>query len=160
MCFIESIIYFISYFRKVKPKNVYFKVISPEKCTHSRGEDMNILEINSMKNIHMFGTFLEKQKQSSSKGLWLIHLSQFTLLTHFDSLSLDYDENIFLFHYNKSKETIQIWEMYRIHVSQPVKVVYFGHWHHEEGLKVSNQQKYIRRQDLQVLRKILFHNKG
>ena len=47
---------------------------------------------------------------------------------------------------------IEIWEYYEIHHTIPRKLMYYGNYTFENGLKLVSEEKWIRRKDLQGIR--------
>ena len=63
-------------------------------------------------------------------------------------LQLDLDDDLFL--YSPSNEYWSIWEFYEIHETRPKKILYYGNWHLKEGLSITNEDKWVRRKNLEV----------
>ena len=87
---------------------------------------------------------------------WLLDLS----VTHnieetsylLQNLPLDLDDNLYLFASdgNGNGNNIDIWEFYEIHPTRPKKLDYYGSWTSWNGLNITNEEKWDRRNDLEV----------
>ena len=87
---------------------------------------------------------------------WLLDLS----VTHnieeilylSQNLPLDLDDNLYLFASdgNENGNKIDIWEFYEIHPTRPKKINYYGSWMSKIGLNITNEEKWDRRNNLEV----------
>ena len=87
---------------------------------------------------------------------WLLDLS----VTHnieeilylSQNLPLDLDDNLYLFASdgNENGNKIDIWEFYEIHPTRPKKLNYYGSWMSKNGLNITNEEKWDRRNNLEV----------
>ena len=68
------------------------------------------------------------------------------------NLPLDLDDNLYLFASdgNDNGNNIDIWEFYEIHPTRPRKLDYYGSWTSRNGLNITNEEKWDRRNDLEV----------
>ena len=68
------------------------------------------------------------------------------------NLPLDLDDNLYLFASdgNDNRNNIDIWEFYEIHPTRPKKLDYYGSWTSRNGLNITNEEKWDRRNDLEV----------
>ena len=68
------------------------------------------------------------------------------------NLPLDLDDNLYLFASdgNNGGNNIDIWEFYEIHPTRPRKLDYYGSWTSRNGLNITNEEKWDRRNDLEV----------
>ena len=68
------------------------------------------------------------------------------------NLPLDLDDNLYLFASdgNGNGNNIDIWEFYEIHPTRPRKLDYYGSWTSRNGLNITNEEKWDRRNDLEV----------
>ena len=68
------------------------------------------------------------------------------------NLPLDLDDNLYLFASdgNNNGNNIDIWEFYEIHPTRPKKLDYYGSWTSRNGLNITNEEKWDRRNDLEV----------
>ena len=71
------------------------------------------------------------------------------------------DDDLFLYHSGTPKsngfmESLKIWEFYEIHPSMPRKIIPYGNWTVNEGLKLSKDDKWIRRRNLEVILYLFF----
>ena len=64
-------------------------------------------------------------------------------------LKIDLDDDLYLYYYNKNDMFIKLWEFYEIHETIPRKKLFYGNWTLSHGLKLVDQEKWIRRRDLQ-----------
>ena len=64
-------------------------------------------------------------------------------------LKIDLDDDLYLYYYNKNDMFIKLWEFYEIHETIPRKKLFYGNWTLSHGLKLIDQEKWIRRRDLQ-----------
>ena len=91
---------------------------------------------------------------------WLFDLSVTPKVTHnieetsylSQNLPLDLDDNLYLFASdgNDNGNNIDIWEFYEIHPTRPRKLDYYGSWTSRNGLNITNEEKWDRRNDLEV----------
>ena len=87
---------------------------------------------------------------------WLLDLS----VTHnieeilylSQNLPLDLDDNLYLFASdgNENENKIDIWEFYEIHPTRPKKLNYYGSWLSKIGLNITSEEKWNRRNNLEV----------
>ena len=66
------------------------------------------------------------------------------------------DDDLYLYSSNEKinngiKGTTKIWEFYEIHPSITRKILPYGSWEPIEGLKLSKDDKWIRRKNLEVI---------
>ena len=68
------------------------------------------------------------------------------------NLPLDLDDNLYLFASdgNENGNKIDIWEFYEIHPTRPKKINYYGSWMSKIGLNITNEEKWDRRNNLEV----------
>ena len=68
------------------------------------------------------------------------------------NLPLDLDDNLYLFASdgNENGNKIDIWEFYEIHPTRPKKFNYYGSWMSKNGLNITNEEKWDRRNNLEV----------
>ena len=69
--------------------------------------------------------------------------------TALKELKIDLDDDLYLYYYNKNDMFIKLWEFYEIHETIPRKKLFYGNWTLSHGLKLIDQEKWIRRRDLQ-----------
>ena len=87
---------------------------------------------------------------------WLLDVSDFEYIDdsiegHLKSLQLDLDDNLFLYkHGNNFKNEITITEYYEIHSFHPRRSISYGKWDTINGLKITKEDKWIRRKNLEV----------
>ena len=86
---------------------------------------------------------------------WLLDVSDFEYIDgsmeNLKTLPLDLDDNLFLYkHGNNSKNEISVTEYYEIHSSHPRKLRFYGNWNKISGLKVTEEDKWNRRKNLEV----------
>ena len=91
-----------------------------------------------------------------SHEYWLLDLSTTNTteeaLYLSQNLPLDLDDDLYLFAADGSDNgnNIDIWEFYEIHPTRPRKLDYYGSWTSRSGLNITNEDKWDRRNDLEV----------
>ena len=87
---------------------------------------------------------------------WLIDITGFEYIDgsmggDLKTLQLDLDDNFFLYkHGNTLKDEITITEYYAIHSFHPRRSILYGKWDTINGLKITQENKWTRRKDLEV----------
>ena len=71
------------------------------------------------------------------------------LSTALRELKLDLDDDLFLYSYNKNDLFIKLWEFYEIHETIARKRLFYGNWTLNHGLKLVDEEKWIRRRNLE-----------
>ena len=91
------------------------------------------------------------QRSKTSKEFWLVYASNVkTLNNQVNNLNIDLDDDLYIYEQNSEKNSVQMWEVYRIHQNIPVKVLHYGNWSDENGMNLENQFKWKRRSNLEV----------
>ena len=70
-------------------------------------------------------------------------------------MNVPLDDDLFLYSSNyktnnRTKDFVELWEYYEIHPSKPRKILSYGSWTPIGGLKLSKEEKWIRRRNLEV----------
>ena len=93
-----------------------------------------------------------------SKQIWLLDISNFAsnevVFEVLKKSNLKLDQELYCYRKNGSK--IDIWEVYGISELVQIKTYYFGNWSRENGLKINNLPKWLRRSNLEVFEAITF----
>ena len=67
------------------------------------------------------------------------------------NLPLDLDDDLYLFASDGDNgNNIDVWEFYEIHPTRPKKLNYYGSWKSKNGLNIPNEDKWVRRKNLEV----------
>ena len=67
------------------------------------------------------------------------------------NLPLDLDDDLYLFASDGDNgNNIDVWEFYEIHPTRPKKLNYYGSWKSTNGLNIPNEDKWVRRKNLEV----------
>ena len=86
---------------------------------------------------------------------WLLDLSITDTIEEnlflLQNLSLDLDDDLYLFASDGDNgNNIDVWEFYEIHPTRPKKLNYYGSWKSKNGLNIPNEDKWVRRKNLEV----------
>ena len=86
---------------------------------------------------------------------WLLDVSDFEYIDgsieNLKTLPLELDDNLFLYqHGNNSMNEISVTEYYEIHSSHPRRSISYGKWDSINGLNVTKEDKWTRRNNLEV----------
>ena len=108
---------------------------------------LNILLPETTEEIADFSEF-------SSKQIWLLDISNFAsngvVFEVLKKANLKLDQELYCYRKNGSNSKIDIWEIYGISELFLIKTSYFGNWSRENGLKINNLPKWLRRSNLEV----------
>ena len=66
-------------------------------------------------------------------------------------LKLDLDDNLFLMKNENNENSLQLFEFYEIHPTVPRQILPYGNWDSQNGLTLTENGKWDRRKNLQVL---------
>ena len=93
------------------------------------------------------------ERTRASREHWLVDMThagniELAVDEFLKDMPLDLDDDLFLFQ-QIGKMTV-INEFYEIHSSRPRKLLHYGTWSDEFGLEILNDQKWTRRQNLEV----------
>ena len=120
-------------------------------------DDLHVFIPNSSDLIHSFDIFINlfSLRKKWDQEFWLIDVSGPKSINntsgYLQNLQLDLDDNLFLYEYNEiPMKEINIKEYYEIHSSHPRKLRFYGNWNEISGLKVTGEDKWNRRKNLEV----------
>ena len=123
----------------------------------SHYEGLNVFIPNEEIKNETLNNFLQiySKRTKASRDYWLLDVSNWNSVdelvkNELKSLPLDLDDDLYLFK-KTEKEGIQVWELYEIHSSLPKQLLAYGSWNSSHGLKIMEPQKWIRRNNLEVI---------
>lgn len=95
-------------------------------------------------------------RQRSDREFWLLDLTQLAfrherILNSLKDLKLDLDDDLYLYMFNHEANALEIFEYYEIHSTVDRQFLAYGSWTSENGLLVTDVEKWNRRRNLQVL---------
>ena len=113
----------------------------------------NDLDINESVNqfVHLYS-----KRTKADKEYWLVDISACLdinkMMDDLKDIPLDLDDDLFLYAENLTdkKPWYRLYEFYEIHKSKPRKILSYGNWSQEKGLIFPNEDKWVRRQNLEV----------
>ena len=96
---------------------------------------------------------LYSERTRASKEHWLVDMTnagdlELAVNEILKDMPLDLDDDLFLF--QKFGKLTMISEFYEIHSSRPRKLLHYGTWSDEFGVEIIKDQKWTRRQNLEV----------
>ena len=91
------------------------------------------------------------QRERANKEIWLLDITSLGTTKiareRLKNLKLDLDDDLYWFKH--SREQIDLYEAYRIHVDYDINVKQYGFWSVDNGLTTSMHGKWIRRQNME-----------
>ena len=90
--------------------------------------------------------------------VWLLDVSAWSTPDHaaksIEKARLDFDDDFYMYNTNGKSQYdenlfIGMWDHYEIHHTIPRKLLHYGNYTFENGLKLVSEEKWIRRKDLQ-----------
>ena len=106
---------------------------------------------------NMLAMFSMRSRLNSE--IWMLDISFWDsvrdVLTVLDGLPLDTDDDFYLYSAPKeNSDFITILELYQLHHSIPKRSLAYGNWSVASGLRHTSIEKWVRRRDFEVLKKI------
>ena len=99
-----------------------------------------------------FKTWFNKRLRTNREH-WLIDISNWNSIKNFKNdmkdLQLDLDDDLFL--YKNESGIIHLYEAYNINQNFETKIKEYGNWFSSEGLVLTQQDKWRRRSQLEVI---------
>ena len=143
--------------RSLKIASVNHEIIANLTHISILNDDLHVFIPNTSDLIHSFDIFINlfSLRKKWDQEFWLIDVSGpksiDNTIEYLQNLQLDLDDNLFLYKYdNKPMKEINIMEYYEIHSSHPRKLRFYGNWNQISGLKVTREDKWNRRKNLEV----------
>ena len=114
-------------------------------------------ESDLVQSLNLFVHLYSVRKQWNHE-YWLLDVSNLSSINNYKrqmkNLKLDLDDDLFLYSIsnegNLDEISIRIWEFYEIHSTHPRKLNSYGNWNTINGLNVTRDDKWKRRQNLEV----------
>ena len=122
-------------------------------------DDLHVFIPNDSDLTHSFDVFINlySLRKKWYQEYWLLDVSGSKSIDdattgYLQNLQLDLDDNLFLYTYNNTliMREVSIMEYYEIHSSHPRKLRFYGNWNTINGLKVTGEDKWNRRKNLEV----------
>jgi hypothetical protein len=115
----------------------------------------------------LIGSVLMLQKIFNSRlrtsvQVWLIDVSAFESSDKWKlalmGIQFDLNDDVFFYSHDKDTNIFHIWEVYKIDPKHELIILNHGNWSASDGLKLTNDNKWKRRSDLQVKCTFSFNN--
>ena len=110
---------------------------------------------NLEKSINDLVRLRSQNQRMNSPEVWLLDVSAWSTQCHavksIEKVSLDFDDDFFLYKMKSLQYEIifiELWEQYEIHGTIPRKLLHYGNWTNDNGLKLVTEEKWTRRKDL------------
>ena len=96
-----------------------------------------------------------QHQQIPNNEVWLLDISAWSTQYHaaksIEKASLDFDDDFYIYMMKSTQYEnifIELWEHYEIHHTIPRKLLHYGNWMIQNGLKLVTEEKWTRRKDL------------
>ncbi len=130
-----------------------------EESLVKSGEDLSIYVPETSLDGRLRLEAMLGERTRLNTDFWLIDISLWKSVKNASSilkgLKLDLDDDVYFYMFNKTKTSMEIWEVYKIHENQSeLSVLPYNEWSAEIGFYRRPEDKWVRRRDLKVIIKI------